>query len=129
MRRRHFTKNLDLAVRLEFERTKTRDVLQRPGRTSTIQQSPGQVADARGTHDGSSPRPVNEVIIRRVDASPRPISSADFGGMLLRRTSSHASTVMRPDERNDRHDTLHESPMASAVSVHQTRAEQNLHPR
>jgi hypothetical protein len=94
-------------------------------RTLSIQQSAGYVADGRRVHDTSSSRPV----IRRVDTNPRPISSTDFGGMLLRRASSHASLVMRPDERNGRHDIIQESPIASAVSVHQTWAEQNLHPR
>ena len=123
MRKRYFTRNLELAVRSEFERTKTRDLLQR--RTISIQQSAEQMAGARRTHDSLSSYPA----IRRVDTNPRPISSADFGGILLQRASSHASTAIRPGERNDRHDTVHESPIASAVSVHQTRAEQSLYPR
>ena len=83
------------------------------------------MADARRTHDNSP----SHLAIHRVDTNPRPISSADFGGILLRRASSHASVVMRPGERDGRHDTVHELPIASAVSVHQTHAEQSLHPR
>ena len=123
VRKRYFTRNLNLAIKSEFERTKTRDFLRR--RTLSIQKPAGHVADARRPHDSSSSYPV----ITRVDTNPRPISSADFGGMLLQRASSHASTAMHLDERNDRHDMLHESPITSAVSVHQTRAEQNLYPR
>jgi hypothetical protein len=94
-------------------------------RTLSIQQSAGHVTDARRAHDISSSRPV----IRRVNTDPRPILSPDFGGTSHQHASSHASPVMRPDERNDRHDILYESTVTSAVSVHQTRTEQDLHPR
>lgn len=123
MRKRYFTKHLDWAVRSEFERTKTQDYMQ--SRTLSLQQPPGHVADARRAHDTSSLRPV----IRRVDTDPRPIPHTDFGGMLLQRALSHTGPVMRPDERDNRHDILHESPITSAVSVQQTRAEQDLHSR
>jgi hypothetical protein len=123
VRKRYFIKHLDWAVRSEFERTKPQDYMQ--SRTLSIQQPAGHVADARRLHDTSSSRPV----IRRVDTDPRPISSTDFGGMLLRRASPRAVPVIGPDKMNDRHDVLHELPIASAVSIHPTQEEPNLHPR
>jgi hypothetical protein len=118
VRKQYFTRHLDWAVISEFERTKTQDVTQ--SRSLSVQQSAGRVVDA---HSTSSWRPV----IRRVDTDPRPISSTDFGGILLRRASSHESPVSRPDGRHDQRDVPHEPPpLASAVSVHQTETQRRV---
>ncbi|KAI0299527.1 cation transport protein-domain-containing protein [Russula brevipes] len=123
VRKQYFTRHLDWVVRSEFERTKTQDVTQT--RSLSVQQSAGHVVDV---HSTSSWRPV----IRRVDTEPRPISSTDFGGILLRRTSSHESPASRPDGRHDsdQRDVPHEPPpLASAVSVHQTETQRRVHLR
>ncbi|KAH9983705.1 cation transport protein-domain-containing protein [Russula compacta] len=119
VRKRYFTKNLDWAVRSEFYRTKTQDLTQ-----SRIQPSAGRAADHHRVHVTPSSHPV----IRRVNTEPRPISSTDFGGTPFRRASPQDGPVLRPDGSYDRHDMLHETPIASAVSPHQTRAEQRVRP-
>ena len=123
MRRRYFTKHLNWAVLSEFERAKMQDFTQ--SRTISIQQSASRAAEGRGAHDASSPH----LVIRRVDTEPQPISSTDFGGIQFRHAAPHGNQALRPGERYDRHDTLHESPIATAVSVYQTQAEQHLHRR
>ena len=125
VRKRYFTRHLEWIVWSEIERAKAQDFV--PEHTISVQQPVMHAADDRRIHK-KTPSPL---AIRRVDTAPRPISSTDFGGgILLRRASSHGGQTPRADgERYSRHDTMHESPRASAVSVHQTQAESRPHLR
>jgi len=124
VRKRYFTRHLDWIAWSEIERAKAQDFA--PDHTISVQQPATHAADDRRIHHTTSP----PLVIRRVDTEPRPISSTDFGGgILLRRASSRGGETPRADEKYSRHDTLPESPRASAVSVHQTQAEPRPHLR
>jgi len=124
MRKRYFTRHLDRIVWSEIERAKMQDFAQ--DRAMSVQQPATHAADDRRNQNTTPSR----LVIRRVDTAPRPISSTDFGGgILLRRASSHGGQTPRADGGYNRHDTLHESPRASAVSVHYTQAEPRPHLR
>ncbi|KAI0250399.1 cation transport protein-domain-containing protein [Lactifluus subvellereus] len=123
VRKQYFAKNLDLVVRSEFERTNTQDVTR--GRTQSIQRSTSQDANDRSIHNTAPSR----FLIRRVDTEPRQIPSTDFGGIPPSYALPDGSPIMRPGEGSNQYGIHRESPLASAVSIHQTSPERYLRPR
>ncbi|KAA1472124.1 TrkH-domain-containing protein [Dentipellis sp. KUC8613] len=95
VRRRYFIQHLEWIVKSEYERTKTRDLVELPrGRTSSVQSSrphatsatmtatekSGNVATAKSRLDSENlTRRFRPDMVRRVDAVPQRIASMDIG--------------------------------------------------
>lgn len=124
IRKRYLTQHLDLAIKSQFERTKTRD----PGRRTMSLRSPArQRVNPRVVHSNMASSPL---VIHRVDTEPRPISSMDFAGTLLSDTPTQGNrTNFPPDSGSDQHGIVYESPLVSATSTNQNHAQQLLRPR
>ncbi|KAH8982284.1 TrkH-domain-containing protein, partial [Lactarius akahatsu] len=71
-RKRHLTQHLYLAIKSEFDRTKTRDSGRR---TMSLRTPARQKVNFRRVHNNMAPSPL---VIHRVDTEPKLISSMDF---------------------------------------------------
>jgi hypothetical protein len=121
VRKRYFTKNLNLVVRSEFERTNTKALTR--ARTTSIQRSAVHDINDPGLHTMAP----SSLVIRRVDTEPRPIHSTDFGGTPFSYIPPHRTPVLRLGEETNQHGIHREPSLASAVSIHQTPPGQHLH--
>ncbi|KAH9060174.1 TrkH-domain-containing protein [Lactarius vividus] len=122
-RKRHLRQHLDLAIKSEFDRTKTRDSEHRMSlRTPTRQKD-----TSRRVHNIMGPSPL---VIHRVDTEPKLISSMDFAGINLSNAPIQGNhTDLQPDSMSDQHDVVFESPLASSTQTNQNYPQQHLRPR
>ncbi|KAH9030360.1 TrkH-domain-containing protein [Lactarius pseudohatsudake] len=124
LRKRHLTQHLDLAIKSEFDRTKTRD----SGRRTTALRAPAtQKVNSRRVHNNMAPSPL---VIHRVDTEPKLISSMDFAGIHLSNTPIQGNhTIFQSDSVSDQHNIVFESPLVSSTLTNQNHSHQHLRPR
>ncbi|KAH8982179.1 cation transport protein-domain-containing protein [Lactarius hatsudake] len=123
-RKRHLTQHLDLAIKSEFDRTKTRDSGRR---TMSLRAPAGQKINSRRVHNNMAPSPL---VIHRVDTEPKLISSMDFSGIHLSNTPIQGNhTDFQSDSVSDQHNIVFESPLVSLTPTNQDQSQQHLRPR